>query len=585
MGCIITSTTVEGRTAIVLLRTLVTYLCCAAVVIQAKPKPLLASGGGSAATAAAAAQEDSASSWWTTDETELEPALGRNRNTLESISRNWQKYEPDALKRVFLRNATVTCNDGSRSGYYLRRHSGSKIWLMMLEGGWYCYDDVSCASRWSHTRSLMTSKAWPLHHQATGIMSGDPDENPVFWRANIIYVPYCSSDVWTGTSQRGNGQKYAFMGSLILQEIIKELLPKGLLKARKLLLAGSSAGATGVLLNVDSLSDLLRSSGSKAKVRGLVDSGWFLDSKPFSTTACVDPRHCSPAVTLKKGVELWKSQIPSQCGDFYREDASSCFYGSKLYAFLKTPVFIFQWLYDEAQMMASNVFVPRTKAQGAYVQSMRDDMVRSLENVSAVFAPSCVGHIVLTEKRWAAYSIGQVTFGQALQCWWDGSNEANNAEQSSSPYPNSLNDNNLMLSDQAVPQCDRAKLRRCRRRQKRQRKLNVKLGGLTGRKQCRCRRSSNVPNHQRRSRATSTLASNQVTGRSRRFTGQIHFHHTWQHHPDLCNHHLIDDCRLPNCSAQCPKNYDTFSGKPIDFEQMLRNAGVRSRNPIKDIFL
>ena len=29
----------------------------------------------------------------------------------------------------------------------------------------------------------------------------------------------------------------------------------------------------------------------------------------------------------------------------------------------------------------------------------------------------------------------------------------------------------------------------------------------------------------------------------------------------------------------------TFSGKPIDFEQMLRNAGVRSRHPIKDIFL
>lgn len=66
-----------------------------------------------------------------------------------------------ALKRVFLSNRTVTCNDGSQAGFYLRKSSKSKRWVVFFEGGWHCYDMESCKARWTKSRHLMTSAKWP----------------------------------------------------------------------------------------------------------------------------------------------------------------------------------------------------------------------------------------------------------------------------------------------------------------------------------------------------------------------------------------------------------------------------------------
>lgn len=66
-----------------------------------------------------------------------------------------------ALKRVFLSNRTVTCNDGSQAGFYLRKSSKSKRWVVFFEGGWHCYDMESCKVRWTKFRHLMTSAKWP----------------------------------------------------------------------------------------------------------------------------------------------------------------------------------------------------------------------------------------------------------------------------------------------------------------------------------------------------------------------------------------------------------------------------------------
>lgn len=65
------------------------------------------------------------------------------------------------LKRVFLSNRTVTCNDGSQAGFYLRKSPGSRRWVVFFEGGWHCYDHKSCRARWLKLRPLMTSAQWP----------------------------------------------------------------------------------------------------------------------------------------------------------------------------------------------------------------------------------------------------------------------------------------------------------------------------------------------------------------------------------------------------------------------------------------
>lgn len=65
------------------------------------------------------------------------------------------------LRREMLRNTSVTCNDGTTAGYYIRSNPSSKRWLVFLEGGWHCFSPLSCHQRWTRARPLMTSAHWP----------------------------------------------------------------------------------------------------------------------------------------------------------------------------------------------------------------------------------------------------------------------------------------------------------------------------------------------------------------------------------------------------------------------------------------
>lgn len=42
---------------------------------------------------------------------------------------------------------------------------------------------------------------------------------------------------------------------------------------------------------------------------------------------------------------------------------------------------------------------------------------RSLENVTAVFAPSCIGHSVLDKREWMSIKIDDISLPDAMRCW------------------------------------------------------------------------------------------------------------------------------------------------------------------------
>ena len=178
----------------------------------------------------------------------------------------------------------------------------------------------------------MSSDRWPSVKTIGGILSADSDENPHFSDANHVFVPYCSSDSWSGT-RKGSSNERSFMGSYIVREVIKELSEYNqLLFGEELYLAGSSAGGTGVLVNIDAISSML--SKSKILVRGIIDSGWFLDNDPFfnndASKTGVGPSSVKHA--LQKGVQLWKARVPSACAEEY-PDMWQCFLGYKVFPF------------------------------------------------------------------------------------------------------------------------------------------------------------------------------------------------------------------------------------------------------------
>ncbi|XP_056389900.1 palmitoleoyl-protein carboxylesterase notum2-like [Hyla sarda] len=330
-----------------------------------------------------------------------------------------QKVSED-MRLYLLKNTLVTCNDGTTAGYYIRESKASKRWIIFLEGGWCCYSKETCDVRYKNTRRLMSSTDWPKSRRGTGILSPRQDENPHWWNLNAVFVPYCSSDVWSGNISQSRND-YAFMGSAIIQEVIRELVPKGIKQAKSVILAGSSAGGTGVLINIDRVASLVEEmTADTVQVRGLVDSGWFLESK-HGKSDCMDGASCALTDAIKKGLKLWNGALPEKCRQQYKkEDEWQCFYGPKSYTSMKTPIFVVQWLYDVEQLRIENIqpdFQFMTANQWNNIQSIGRELKKSLREVPAVFAPACFSHTLITASNWLGFQVKGVTLSRALQCW------------------------------------------------------------------------------------------------------------------------------------------------------------------------
>ncbi|XP_026158295.1 inactive palmitoleoyl-protein carboxylesterase notum1b isoform X2 [Mastacembelus armatus] len=330
-----------------------------------------------------------------------------------------QKLDQD-MKLHFLKNVSVTCNDGSPAGYYIKESKGSKRWLLFLEGGWYCFNRQTCDSRYETMRRLMSSTKWPQTRTGAGILSPQPEENPHWWNANMVFIPYCSSDVWSGATPKTDHSDYAFMGSLIIREVVNELLTKGLSNAKVLLLAGSSAGGTGVLLNVDQVAEQLESQGySGVQVRGLADSGWFLDNKQYKFTECLDTISCAPTEAIKRGIRYWGGLVPENCRQAHVGEEWNCFFGYKVFPTLKSPVFVVQWLFDEAQLMVDNIHLtghPVHEGQWRYIQNLGQELRSTLRDV----------------PYWMDIQVKGTSLPRALHCW-DRSLHVNGSHQKAPP--------------------------------------------------------------------------------------------------------------------------------------------------------
>ncbi|XP_062304593.1 carboxylesterase notum2 [Osmerus eperlanus] len=354
----------------------------------------------------------------------------------------------DDMKLHFLKNAQVTCNDGSAAGFYLKEFKGSKRWLIFLEGGWCCYNKETCETRYINIPRLMSSSDWSLTRKGTGILSTQAEENPHWYNTNIVLIPYCSSDVWSGTGptpvKAGKGKEkekekekekdtdateYTFMGSHIIREVIKDLVPKGIKQAKVVMLAGTSAGGTGVLLNIERVSSQLEQLGAEAQVRGLVDSGWFLESKQQRAPDCPDSVSCSPADAIKKGLRLWNGIVPEACRQQYKKGEEwQCFFGHKLYSTLTSPLFVVQWLFDEEQLRVENIYLggqTLSEQQWTYMKNLGKELKSSLKDVTAVFAPSCLSHTLITKSNWMSFQVKGTSLPRALQCWDKSLQEAN----------------------------------------------------------------------------------------------------------------------------------------------------------------
>lgn len=116
---------------------------------------------------------------------------------------------------------------------------------------------------------------------------------------------------------------------------------------------------------------------------------------------------------------MWNSRVPKECVDRYPGEPWRCFFGHRLYPSLQTPLFVVQYQYDEFQVhidgMTGRAQNEYEKMQ--YIRTLSDKIRLTLANVSAVFAPSCMSHIMLTKLDWHKTSIRGMTLPEAINCW------------------------------------------------------------------------------------------------------------------------------------------------------------------------
>lgn len=89
------------------------------------------------------------------------------------------------LYKVLLNRSKAVCNDGSPASYYIRL-SESKVWMILLEGGYYCYDQASCSQRYLNSHNLTTSVLNKNFKFSNGILSSDPIQNPNWFNINVV---------------------------------------------------------------------------------------------------------------------------------------------------------------------------------------------------------------------------------------------------------------------------------------------------------------------------------------------------------------------------------------------------------------
>jgi hypothetical protein len=313
----------------------------------------------------------------------------------------------------------LVCNDGTPAGYYVRRGSGegSSRWLIHLEGGGFCYDVASCDQRQLDLPQFMTSGGWAATKSGDGAQSSSALWNPDFHDANHVYLPYCSSDVWSGDREASpaTGGRH-FRGGRILRAVIDALTDPAttpspnLADAGEVLFSGTSAGGIGVQANVDWLVGRLPG----ATVRGLNDAGWFPDVDPY------DPGIVPLRDQLGLGYAWWSATVDASCAAAHPGAEGRCYVGPDVHAEIAAPFFVQASQGDLIVLGFLGAVFPFDAGESAYAAAYATALRESLAPVAAAFSSDTWIHGLLMGVTFWLTAVDGVSFRDTVGNWFFG---------------------------------------------------------------------------------------------------------------------------------------------------------------------
>ncbi|XP_072050981.1 uncharacterized protein [Amphiura filiformis] len=240
------------------------------------------------------------------------------------------------------------CLDGTVPSYYFRKGKGrgQRSWMLHLQGGGWCWDLPDCYHRSFSSKGSSLAQYLPTHH-LHGVLSDCPDVNPDFHDWNVAHVNYCDGAAFSGNVSDPvvhKDQTLYFRGALVLDLVINFLLQsEGMGDADRIILTGSSAGASAVVLHIDHIKTLLPDG---IPLHGLVDAGLFLDTKSISNFNRF--RMCTQSVYNIQ--QVWGSLNEACVKDQPQDTRWKCFFSVYAYKYVQSPVFYMHTGYDIWQL-------------------------------------------------------------------------------------------------------------------------------------------------------------------------------------------------------------------------------------------
>lgn len=261
-------------------------------------------------------------------------------------------------------------------------------------------------------------------------------------------------------------------------------------------------------------------------------------------------------------------------------------------------------------MKADSVGAPVTKKQWDYIHDTGIALRASLDNVTAVFAPSCIGHSVLSKRDWLSIKIDDISLPEALRCWErstktnskelsrrasDGKKQHNHRKGNGKGKGKNLNRKRKNKKNQNQNQeqiQERHRLSKERRQQQRRKNgLGRKMrnqganNSQDGIKSPRLERS-NIPKELKSGRSV-TNNVNHKNGKKRK--NQPHHNRNNNIHkrrmdhangqqtisePTRCSLRLLERCSWPQCNHSCPSITNPLTGKEMRFLELLASFGL-----------
>ena len=118
--------------------------------------------------------------------------------------------------------------------------------LLYLEGGGGCFDKKTCTHRCTVASPQLCTQDEALVKNFTGsVWSEDEEENPGMHNNYKVYVPYCTSDLYSGRKDADDmSAGYAFHGKYVVEAVVEDLLSNTLsdIDLSQFVLMGMSAG-------------------------------------------------------------------------------------------------------------------------------------------------------------------------------------------------------------------------------------------------------------------------------------------------------------------------------------------------------